>query len=98
MRSICLALLLVAACGGNDEIVGDDDDDGVPPDAEVLTPDADLTPQPSAARGAYLVTHVLGCGDCHTPRLQDGSPDTANLLAGVECFIDVDGGDATTGC
>jgi mono/diheme cytochrome c family protein len=98
MRPIYLlsSLLLVAACGGDDEVTGDDD--GVAPDAEVTSPDADPTPQPSVARGAYLVTHVLGCGDCHTPRLQDGSPDLTNLLAGVECFIDVDGGDATTGC
>ena len=33
------------------------------------------------ARGKWLVT-VLGCGDCHTPRLPEGRQDPNYLLAG----------------
>jgi len=33
------------------------------------------------ARGKWLVT-VLGCGDCHTPRLPEGRQDPNSLLAG----------------
>jgi mono/diheme cytochrome c family protein len=39
-------------------------------------------PLPNAvARGKWLVT-VLGCNDCHTPRLPEGRLDPAYLLAG----------------
>jgi mono/diheme cytochrome c family protein len=34
------------------------------------------------ARGEYLVEHVAGCGNCHTPYV-DGRPDTTRRLAGV---------------
>jgi len=40
-------------------------------------------------RGEYLVSHVLGCPDCHTPRLADGSPDPARFLAGNAMFADL---------
>lgn len=99
MRQLCLVLAisltsstLVTACGGDDEALRDAG--GATPDAEVTTPDADTTPQPSVARGEYLVEHVAACGDCHTPRLKTGAPDLDNYLAGVECFIDVNGPDA----
>jgi mono/diheme cytochrome c family protein len=87
--SLVLAVALVAACG---------DDEKTNPDA-AATPDAppapdaappDAGPQPSVARGDYLVNHVLACSDCHTPRLMDGSPDMTKFLSGVECFIDTD--------
>ena len=40
-----------------------------------------LAPAGSAKRGAQLV-NLGGCHDCHTPKLQDGSPDTSRLLSG----------------
>jgi mono/diheme cytochrome c family protein len=33
--------------------------------------------------GRYLVETVAGCGNCHTPRLPDGTPDPAKNLAGA---------------
>jgi len=41
------------------------------------------------ARGDYLVNHVLGCPDCHTPRLADGSPNNGKFLAGNAAFADL---------
>lgn len=41
------------------------------------------------ARGAYLVNHVAACGDCHTPRNADGTPDTSRFLGGNPTFIDL---------
>ncbi|MBX9747383.1 MAG: c-type cytochrome [Hyphomonadaceae bacterium] len=35
-------------------------------------------------RGDYLVNGVVLCGDCHTPRLPDMSPDTARHLQGAD--------------
>jgi mono/diheme cytochrome c family protein len=35
------------------------------------------------ARGKYLVENVAMCGDCHTPRLENGEPDTSRLLKGA---------------
>lgn len=43
------------------------------------------------ARGDYLVNHVAACGDCHTPRKKDGSPDTSKLLAGSPGLFKVAG-------
>jgi len=44
-------------------------------------------------RGQYLVDHVLLCGVCHTPSLDDGTPDPDMYLAGSRSydFTDVDG-------
>ncbi|MBI5533864.1 MAG: c-type cytochrome [Deltaproteobacteria bacterium] len=44
-----------------------------------------------AQRGEYLVKHVSACGDCHTPRKQDGSPDLAKWLAGNPGMFEVPG-------
>ena len=33
--------------------------------------------------GRYLVETVAGCGNCHTPRLPDGTPDSSKNLAGA---------------
>ncbi|MET0410905.1 MAG: c-type cytochrome [Polyangiaceae bacterium] len=38
-------------------------------------------------RGQYLVDHVSGCGDCHTPRGAMGAPLQDQYLAGAECFV-----------
>lgn len=40
------------------------------------------SPMEPVARGEYLVT-LANCGGCHTPRNEDGSPNTAMLLAGA---------------
>jgi mono/diheme cytochrome c family protein len=40
-------------------------------------------------RGEYLVSHVLACGDCHTPRDQTGAPMAGMLLAGNPTFTDL---------
>ncbi len=43
--------------------------------------------QPSSAelieRGRHLVQDVVGCGDCHTPRLPDGQLDPAKVMQGA---------------
>jgi mono/diheme cytochrome c family protein len=59
--------------------------DGGASDAVVLTP--------LQARGKYLVNNVVACGDCHTPRKADGSPDFTKFLAGNAAFIVTPGGD-----
>ena len=33
--------------------------------------------------GRYLVETIAGCGNCHTPRLPDGTPDDSKNLAGA---------------
>ena len=35
------------------------------------------------AHGRYLVETIAGCGNCHTPRLPDGTPDNSKNLAGA---------------
>jgi mono/diheme cytochrome c family protein len=51
-----------------------------------------LDPEPDLARGQYLVDHVTGCADCHTPRDAMGAPILAQYLAGAECFVRLDNG------
>jgi mono/diheme cytochrome c family protein len=51
----------------------------------------------SVARGDYIVNHVAACGDCHTPRKADGSPDLDLFLAGNPAFADLDPTSATKG-
>jgi mono/diheme cytochrome c family protein len=36
----------------------------------------------TAARGKYIVTEVAKCGNCHTPRTQNGQLDYSRWLAG----------------
>lgn len=93
MRILCLPLLVLAVgCGDNEK-------GSVPIDSRPVDAAPDAAPQPSAARGEYLVKSVAACGDCHTPRLNDGSPDMTRFLAGVECFVDVNGaGIGNGGC
>lgn len=38
-------------------------------------------------RGQYVVDVLGACGDCHTPRLEDGAPDQSKYLSGTEDFI-----------
>jgi mono/diheme cytochrome c family protein len=35
-------------------------------------------------RGSYIVRQVGKCGDCHTPHLPTGAPDTARWLKGSQ--------------
>ena len=85
MRILGLTLIsfALAACGDNHE---------VPADSSPVDSAPDAAPQPSAARGEYLVLHVAACTDCHTPRLANGMLDMTKFLSGVECFVDVNGG------
>lgn len=52
---------------------------------------------PLRARGEYLVRHVAGCMECHTPRLPSGSFDERKLLSGVEGFADLEPDDDSRG-
>jgi mono/diheme cytochrome c family protein len=38
---------------------------------------------PDVARGEYLVTRVVLCGDCHTPKAAGGAPVAGKALAGA---------------
>jgi hypothetical protein len=42
------------------------------------------------ARGQYIMNVVAACTFCHTPLLDNGMRDLENLLAGVDCFVDLD--------
>src|SRR6187551_314804 len=46
--------------------------------------------EPLAARGKYLVDHVIACPDCHTPRNEMGAPVADQYMAGWECFAAVE--------
>jgi cytochrome c553 len=42
-----------------------------------------LTQAELVERGEYLVSSVVLCGDCHTPRLENGEPDASRALQGA---------------
>lgn len=48
--------------------------------------DAPLSGEALVQRGEYLVTGVVLCGDCHTPRLQDMSLDATRTMHGAPVF------------
>jgi len=48
-------------------------------------------------RGEYLVRHVAGCGECHTPRDAHGDLDESHWLAGVPDRFDLAPDDDATG-
>jgi mono/diheme cytochrome c family protein len=75
MRKTLVAMIFIG-CGGSAERAAGDL--GGP----------DLLPTP-LERGAYLVEHVSGCGDCHTPKNADGSLDRTRWLAGA-LAVDLD--------
>jgi mono/diheme cytochrome c family protein len=56
---------------------------------------ADTGPTPEE-RGEYLVTALLACGDCHTPRTAEG-PDMERYLAGDPVGFDINPGDDQLG-
>jgi hypothetical protein len=49
-------------------------------------------------RGRYLVMHVAGCPDCHSPKTAERHPDPQRHLAGVDCFVDAAPADPEAGC
>jgi hypothetical protein len=60
-------------------------------DVAVLGPDAaPLTAQ--QARGQYLMDHVIGCPECHTPHDAMGAPVPGMYLAGWDCLIKLPNG------
>ena len=82
-----LTILAVAGCAREEEPA---------PAPAPPAPAAAPPPAPAAAaaatirdsadpleHGRYLVETVAGCGNCHTPRLPDGTPDTTKNLAGA---------------
>jgi len=70
--------MTAVACGDNH--------DAPKPDASV-----DASSYDPVARGQYIMNVVGACTFCHTPLLDNGMRDLENLLAGVDCFIDLDG-------
>ncbi|HEX7476574.1 MAG TPA: c-type cytochrome [Polyangiales bacterium] len=70
----------VADAGSQDSGGGNTADSGS--DAAVAA-----TPAPDAERGRYIVENLAACGDCHTPRDQNG-PILAKAFSGVDCFLD----------
>lgn len=99
------AMVALLACGDDDDKPTSDagkDGGSKPADASMPQkdagkPDSGMMADP-VARGKYLVEHVAACGDCHTPRKDDGSFDATKTLAGVECLVDADPADDTFGC
>src|SRR5436190_14571665 len=86
MRLALWVVLGLAAAGcGEDTSAG----------ADMAAPDLGESP---VDRGRYLVNNVGACTFCHTPLNPDGSRDLTRLLAGFECFVDLDPTNAQVGC
>ncbi len=80
-------LMGVAACAREEEPTAPAQPPApsAPPPAPVATVAAE-TIRDSAdplQHGRYLVETIAGCGNCHTPRLPDGTPDNTKNLAGA---------------
>ncbi|HVW27332.1 MAG TPA: hypothetical protein VHC69_18335 [Polyangiaceae bacterium] len=63
------------------------DSDGGGPSAPSLC--GGMTGDDLVTCGQYIVQNIDACGDCHTPRLSNGAPDTTKLLAGSPSFTDL---------
>lgn len=48
---------------------------------------ADAAPAAQIARGRYLVERVAMCGECHTPRDENGNLDQSRWLEGARIWI-----------
>ena len=83
-EALLFAAVCLSACGDNLAAP-----DPAPPDGGE---------DPLITRGRYLVNDVSQCPFCHTPRRQDGAPDPARFLAGVDCLADFDPLDDEVGC
>lgn len=95
------AAAIAAACSpeakkkGGPQLLGEAGVPYTPPDARApdasddaeVAEDEPISEEQAAliARGKYLVDHVAGCGDCHTPGGDD--PDPRRYLAGVPCLL-----------
>lgn len=88
MRARMVVALVVLAAGCGDNLPAR-------PDASHEHPDAQQSP---VARGRYIMNTLGACTFCHTPLNPDGSRDTTRLLAGVDCFLDLDPTTAGFGC
>lgn len=55
----------------------------------VLACPATQAADPGLERGRYLVTTILACGNCHTPKAADGSPVPGQELAGGGVTLDL---------
>ncbi len=87
---IVVAWLVASGCGDNITKSG-------------LDASTDAPTQTPAERGQYIMNVLGACTFCHTPLLGNGMRDFDNLLAGVDCFIDLDSNTFTdnmngTGC
>lgn len=88
--ALLIAAIWCAACGDNLDLPATHDAAPVVPDA---------AEDPAITRGRYIVNDVAMCSFCHTPRRENGTPDTSKFLAGVECFGgDIDPKDDEFGC
>lgn len=81
----CSSALLLAACGDEDA----KSDAGSLPDGGNRDGGAGDGAVTVMSRGQYLVDHVIGCADCHTPRGPMGRLQLDRYMAGVECFVRV---------
>ncbi len=59
-------------------------------DAPRADASADGSTQSQVARGQYIMNVLAQCTFCHTPLRPDGTRDLDKLLAGVDCFVDID--------
>lgn len=84
---IALGLLLAAAAAGCG-----DDGPATPADAPVDAVDEQVQ------RGRYVANTLGACTFCHTPLLPNGQRDETRLLAGIDCFFDLDPATAGFGC
>lgn len=81
-----VVLTIAAGCGDNLE---------PKPDASHERPDGGRS---MVSRGRYIMNTLGACTFCHTPLNPDGSRDVTRLLAGVDCFIDIDPTTPNFGC
>jgi mono/diheme cytochrome c family protein len=67
--------------------------------ARRVEPESSLPPRQLTRleRGEYLVRHVAGCNECHTPRRNTGELDESRLLSGVTNLADFEPDDDTRG-
>jgi cytochrome c553 len=87
----------VSDVGGTTSDGGTTPSDGGGTAGDVAAPSVDapmgtmLTVQ--QARGQYLVDHVIGCPDCHTPHDMMGGLIKEKYMSGWECFVKLPTGD-----
>lgn len=87
MWAALVTILGVAGCAREDQPQGAAPPAAAPPAAP--TPAAALATEmirdsdDPLEHGRYLVETIAGCGNCHTPRLPDGTPDVSKNLAGA---------------